>query len=58
MLVFRGLTLALLGGNSIGPFVVPFQQLSSGFIPDIPGQTGFRITSMAIGGAGRGGDVL
>ena len=49
MLVFRGLTLALLGGNSIGPFAVPFQQLSSGFIPDLPGQTGFRITSMAIG---------
>jgi putative multiple sugar transport system permease protein len=50
MLVFRELTLALLGGNSIGPFAVPFQQLSSGFIPDLPGQTGFRITSMAIGG--------
>jgi putative multiple sugar transport system permease protein len=50
MLVFRGLTLALLAGNSIGPFVVPFQQLSSGFIPDLPGQTGFRITSMVIGG--------
>jgi putative multiple sugar transport system permease protein len=49
MLVFRGLTLALLGGNSIGPFAIPFQQLSSGFIPDLPGQTGFRITSMAIG---------
>ena len=49
MLVFRGLTLALLGGNSIGPFAVPFQQLSSGFIPDLPGQTAFRITSMAIG---------
>ncbi len=49
MLVFRGLTLALLGGNSIGPFAVPFQQLSSGFIPDLPGQTGFRVTSMAIG---------
>jgi putative multiple sugar transport system permease protein len=50
MLVFRGLTLALLGGNSIGPFVVPFQQLSSGFIPDIPGETGFRVSSMVIGG--------
>ncbi len=49
MLVFRGLTLALLGGNSIGPFAVSFQQLSSGFIPDLPGQTGFRVTSMAIG---------
>jgi putative multiple sugar transport system permease protein len=50
MLVFRGLTLALLGGNSIGPFAVSFQQLSSGFIPDIPGETGFRVTSMVIGG--------
>jgi putative multiple sugar transport system permease protein len=49
MLVFRGLTLALLGGNSVGPFAIPFQQLSSGFIPDLPGQKGFRITSMAIG---------
>jgi putative multiple sugar transport system permease protein len=50
MLVFRGLTLALLGGNSIGPFTVSFQQLSSGFIPDIPGEKGFRVTSMVIGG--------
>jgi putative multiple sugar transport system permease protein len=49
MLVFRGLTLALLGGDSIGPFAVPFQQLSTGFIYDVFGQTGFRITSMVIG---------
>jgi putative multiple sugar transport system permease protein len=49
MLVFRGLTLALLGGDSIGPFAVPFQQLSTGFIYDFFGQTGFRITSMIIG---------
>jgi putative multiple sugar transport system permease protein len=49
MLVFRGLTLALLGGDSIGPFAVPFQQLSTGFIYDFFGQTGFRITSMVIG---------
>jgi putative multiple sugar transport system permease protein len=49
MLVFRGLTLALLGGDSIGPFAVPFQQLSTGFIYDFFGQTGFRITSMLIG---------
>ena len=34
MLVFRGLTLALLAGQSIGPFPVAFQRLSSGFIPD------------------------
>ncbi|HEX7555881.1 MAG TPA: hypothetical protein VF338_04600, partial [Leptolinea sp.] len=35
MLIFRGLTLALLQGESIGPFPVPFQKISSGFIPDI-----------------------
>jgi putative multiple sugar transport system permease protein len=49
MLTFRGLTLALLGGDSIGPFAVPFQQLSTGFIYDFFAQTGFRITSMVIG---------
>jgi putative multiple sugar transport system permease protein len=49
MLVFRGLTLALLGGDSIGPFAIPFQQLSTGFIYDFFAQTGFRITSMVIG---------
>jgi putative multiple sugar transport system permease protein len=49
MLVFRGLTLALLGGNSIGPFPIQFQLLSSGFIPDPFGNTGFRFTSMLIG---------
>jgi putative multiple sugar transport system permease protein len=35
MLVFRGLTLALLEGQSIGPFPVGFQKFSSGFIPDL-----------------------
>jgi putative multiple sugar transport system permease protein len=49
MLVFRGLTLALLGGNSVGPFPVQFQLLSSGFIPDPLGTTGFRMTSMLVG---------
>jgi putative multiple sugar transport system permease protein len=49
MLVFRGLTLALLGGNSVGPFAVGFQQLSSGFIPDFSGLKGFNVTTMVIG---------
>lgn len=35
MLVFRGLCLAALQGQSIGPFPVLFQRLSSGFIPDV-----------------------
>ncbi|WP_320141139.1 multiple monosaccharide ABC transporter permease [uncultured Cohaesibacter sp.] len=37
MLSFRGLTLALLNGQSIGPFPTGFQKLSSGFIPDLFG---------------------
>lgn len=49
MLVFRGLTLALLQGQSIGPFPVAFQRISSGFIPDIFGGDGLHFTSLLIG---------
>ena len=50
MLVFRGLTLALLAGESIGPFPTQFQLLSSGFIPDfLGGAGGFHVTSLVIG---------
>ena len=34
MLVFRGLTLFVLGGKNIGPFPKDFQLISTGFIPD------------------------
>ena len=34
MLVFRGLSLWLLEGQSVGPFPKEFQSLSTGFIPD------------------------
>lgn len=34
MLVFRGLTLYVLGGMNIGPFPADFQKLSTGFLPD------------------------
>ena len=37
MLVFRGLTLWLLGGQNIGPFPKSFQAMANGFIPDILG---------------------
>ncbi|KXF75527.1 ABC transporter permease [Paramesorhizobium deserti] len=49
MLVFKGLTLALLGGRSIGPFPPQFQLLSSGFIPDFFPGYGIHVTSMLIG---------
>ena len=38
MLVFRGLTLLILkGGETIGPFPKAYQQLSTGFLPEIGG---------------------
>lgn len=49
MLVFKGLTLALLGGQSVGPFPPEFQKLSSGFIPDFFDGQSLRITSLLIG---------
>lgn len=49
MLVFRGLALWLLGGQSVGPFPPQFQLLSSGFIPDLFANPGFNITSMLVG---------
>ena len=50
MLVFKGLTLALLAGQSVGPFPEAFQKLSSGFVPDVlGGGGGLRITSLVIG---------
>jgi len=50
MLVFRGATLALLNGQSVGPFPPQFQLLSSGFIPDPLGGETLRTTSLLIGG--------
>jgi putative multiple sugar transport system permease protein len=37
MMVFRGATMLLLGGQNIGPFPRSFQSMSSGFIPDPTG---------------------
>jgi putative multiple sugar transport system permease protein len=49
MLVFKGLSLALLQGQSVGPFPAEFQLLSSGFIPDVFGGETFRTTSLVAG---------
>ncbi len=50
MLVFKGLTLAVLGGMSVGPFPVIFQRLSSGFIPEFFAEEGeLRMTSLLLG---------
>ncbi len=53
MLIFRGLTIALLRGESVGPFPRGFQNISSGFIPDIfngsLNDKPFHITTILIG---------
>ncbi len=49
MLVFKGLALALLAGQSVGPFPDSFQRLSSGFIPDLFNMQGLKVTSLLLG---------
>ena len=49
MLVFRGLTLALLEGQSVGPFPKEFQLLSTGFLPNIVAGKGLNITALLLG---------
>ena len=49
MLIFRGLTLSLLAGKSVGPFPTEFQQLASGFIPDFFHMEKFHLTSFLLG---------
>ena len=53
MLVFRGLTMWLLGGQNIGPFPPGFQMIASGFIPDILGGQ----TQHPVAGAGWGAAI-
>ncbi|SER35376.1 multiple monosaccharide ABC transporter membrane protein [Gracilibacillus ureilyticus] len=48
MLIFRGLTLYLLDGQSLAPFPDSFQKISSGFIPDLFGSGGLHITTMVL----------
>ncbi len=49
MLVFKGLALALLEGQSLGPFPTQFQLLSSGFIPEVFPGGELRLTSLMLG---------
>ena len=48
LLVFKGATLWLLAGQSIGPFPRRFQLLSSGFLPDVV-EGRFNVLSFLIG---------
>lgn len=48
MLIFRGLTLWLLGGMNIGPFPTEFQKLSTGFLPDLFDMSALGLHSTSI----------
>ena len=54
MLVFRGLSLWLLAGQSVGPFPKSFQALSTGFVPDIFGVGRPNVTPLLLGVAAAG----
>ena len=49
MLIFRGLSLWILNGQSVGPFPGSFQLLSTGFVPDIFGVGRPNMTALAAG---------
>lgn len=54
MLVFRGLTLWLLAGASVGPFPQSFQALSTGFVPDVFGVGKPNVTAIVLGALAAG----
>ncbi|RCX16872.1 multiple monosaccharide ABC transporter membrane protein [Anaerobacterium chartisolvens] len=45
MLIFRGLTMVILDGNTLGPYPASYQFVAQAFLPDIPGTEG-HITTM------------
>ncbi|MFF7710244.1 multiple monosaccharide ABC transporter permease [Pseudomonas sp. NPDC007930] len=49
MLIFRGATIAISQGQSIGPFPDAFVLMSAGFLPDPFQGAGLRVTSMLLG---------
>jgi putative multiple sugar transport system permease protein len=49
MLVFRGLTMVMLQGASVGPFPTGFQKISSGFIPDLLYGSKLHLATLVLG---------
>ncbi|MFS0779609.1 multiple monosaccharide ABC transporter permease [Neobacillus sp. 3P2-tot-E-2] len=49
MLLFRGLTMVVLQGQSIAPFPKSFQGMSSGFLPDLFGGGEIHLLTIVIG---------
>ncbi|GAB3765245.1 sugar ABC transporter permease [Ramlibacter monticola] len=58
LLVFKGLALLILKGQSVGPFPPEFQLLSTGFLPDPLGGASYRLSSLLLGLAAAGALVF
>ena len=50
LLMFRGLTQVVLGGQSLAPFPKVFQKISTGYLPNLFGGEGLHITTLVLGG--------
>jgi putative multiple sugar transport system permease protein len=50
MLVFRGLTMTVLDGQTINPFPTYFHNMAAGFIPDFIGAAGINLTAIVLSG--------
>ncbi|WP_153463791.1 multiple monosaccharide ABC transporter permease [Sediminibacillus terrae] len=50
MLIFRGLTLIVLGGRTLSPFPEGFSTISSDFLPDLFGGGNLHILTLLLGG--------
>jgi putative multiple sugar transport system permease protein len=48
MLIFRGLTITMLEGQTLSPFPETFQQISGGFVPDLFNGFGTKLNMTAI----------
>ncbi|MBO9600223.1 MAG: sugar ABC transporter permease [Cohnella sp.] len=49
MLLFRGLTMIVLNGQSIAPFPKAFQKMSTGFLPDVGDGSSIHMLTIIIG---------
>lgn len=49
MLLFRGLTMIVLNGQSIAPFPKSFQKISSGFVPDLFSGSSLNMLTLVVG---------
>ncbi len=49
LLMFRGLTQVVLGGQSLAPFPTAFQKISTGYLPDIVGGDHLHYLTMILG---------